>query len=433
MIAVGRMFLKNCRVVDGTGVPAFEGVTLVVDRESGEIVYLGPEGARLSPDAGPEDEVIDLTGYTVLAGLHNLHTHLGLKLPFTPYKVDPFSPGYWTMLCYRRAAEGLKCGVTTMRCVGDPHGADIAVRNAINKMMLWGPRLVVAGGILLAHGGHGHNSVGSIECSGVAQFREATRNQIKYGADFIKICLTGGLGTPGEGFTDKQMTDDEVSAVVDVAHMAGKKVVAHAGGDKPIQDAVRLGVDCIEHGYVLSEETAEKMAEAGTWLVPTLAVTHAFDYLEAHGSPAYQVEKAREGAKTHKLGISRAIAAGVTIGLGTDLLPSDPIGGTNATVRELELLVEAGMTPLQAIRAGTLNSAVICGVDDVTGSIAVGKQGDIIAVKGKPDERISDMRNLAFVAKGGHIVWSKVPGSEQEPFHVLPAGMEVGGGTFCKW
>lgn len=430
---MGRMFLRNCRVVDGTGSLALEGVTVVVDRESGSIVYLDFAESAAAPSAGPEDENIDLAGYTVLPGLFNLHTHLNLRLPFTPFKVDPFSAGYWTLLCYRRAVEGLRCGVTTMRCTGGPHGADIAVRDAINKMMLWGPRLVVAGSILLAHGGHGHNSVGSIECSGIAQFREASRNEIKSGADLIKICLTGGLGTPGEGFTDKQMTDDEVSAVVEVAHMAGKKVASHTGGDKPIQDAVRLGVDCIEHGYVISEETAEKMADAGTWLVPTLTVTHAFSYLEAHGSPQYQIEKARAAARTHKQGVSRAIAAGVRIGVGTDLLPSDPIDGTNATVRELELLVEAGMTPLQAISAGTHNAALVCGIADVTGSLVVGKQGDIIAVKGRPDERISDMRNLAFVAKAGHVVWSKVPGSEQEPFHILPAGEEADGGTFRKW
>ena len=210
-------------------------------------------------------------------------------------------------------------------------------------------------------------------------------------------------------------------------------MAAHAGGDKPVQECVRLGVDCIEHGYVLSQATVELMAEAGTYLVPTLAVTHAFDYLEAHGSPAFQVEKAREAARFHKDSITRAIKAGVKIAVGTDLLPSDPLDGTNATVREVELLVEAGMTPLEAIKAATLNSAELCQVDHITGSLVAGKQADLIAVKGAPDREISDLRNLALVVKDGHIARSEVPGHETQPFGILPPGVPVEGGTFKVW
>lgn len=431
--SAGRMFLKNCRVVDGTGNPATEGVLIVIDRSSGNLIYIGREETENTPLPGQYDEVLDLNGYTVLPGLFNVHTHLGLKLPFTSYRLDPYTKSYWALICYRRAVEALMCGVTSLRCPGGPHGADISVRNAIDKMMLWGPRLIVAGRLMLAHGGHGYNSVGTVECSGVAQFREAARTQLREGADFAKICLSGGLGTPGEGFTDKQMTDDEVEAVVAVAHMSGKRVAAHVGGDKPIQDAIRLGVDCIEHGYVLSEETAEIMAEAGTYLVPTLAVTHAFSYLEAHGSPSYHLDKVREASHFHKDSITRAIRAGVNIAVGTDLLPSDPLDGTNATVREIELLVEAGMTPLEAIRAGTLTSAELCQVSDVTGSLVLGKQGDLIAVRGKPDKSISDLRNLMLVLKAGHLVFSKVPGCEVESFRILPAGFDIQGGTFKSW
>lgn len=428
-----RLFLNNCRLVDGTGSPAVESATVVVDLPSGRISYAGKQDSPQAPSPHDSDKVINLKGHTVLPGLFNVHTHLGLKLPFTPYKLDPYTEGYWALICYRRAVEALLWGATTLRCPGGPHGADIAVRNAINKIMIWGPRLVVAGGILLAHGGHGHNSVGTIECSGIAQFREAARVQLREGADFIKICLTGGLGTPGESFTDKQMTDDEVTAVVEVAHMSGKRVAAHAGGDKPVQECVRLGVDCIEHGYVLSKATVELMAEMGTYLVPTLAVTHAFDYLEAHGSPAFQVEKAREASRFHRDSITRAIEAGVKIAVGTDLLPSDPLDGTNATVREVELLVEAGMKPLEAIKAATLNSAELCQVDHVTGSVVEGKQADLIVVKGEPDQDISSLRNLAMVVKDGHIAMSKVPGHETQAFGILPPGIPVEGGTFRVW
>lgn len=429
----GEMVLENCRLVDGTGSPAMEDMVITIDRSSGNIVRVDSTESVGEFLLSSGDDVFDLEGYTVMPGLFNVHSHLGLTLPFTPYRVDPYPPTYWALICYRRAVEALVCGVTSLRCPGGPHGADISVRNAIDKMMLWGPRLIVAGELLLAHGGHGYNSVGSIECSGVAQFREAARIQLRQGADFIKICLSGGLGTPGEGFRDKQMTDDEIQAVVEVAHMSGKRVAAHVGGDKAIRDAVRLGVDCIEHGYVLSEETARIMADAGTYLVPTLAVTHAFDYLERHGSPSYHVDKAREASHFHLDSIRGAIAAGVKIAVGTDLLPSDPLDGTNATVRELELLVEAGMTCLQAIRAATLSSAELCQVDHITGSLAEGKQGDLIVVGGEPDKSISDMRNLVMVVKGGHIVWSNLAGHEVRCVGVLPTGIDIGGGTFCDW
>ncbi len=430
---MGYIIFRNCRVVDGTGAPAIDDAALVVDRVGGGIVFVGPE-AKWSQSARERRGLeLDLQGNTVVPGLFNCHTHLALELPFTPYKADPHTPGYWAAISYRRALEALASGTTSARCVGGPYGVDLAIRNAINNHMLWGPRLIVAGGLLIAHGGHGYNSVGAIQCSGVAQFREAARNQIKEGADLIKICLSGGLGTPGEGFSDKQMTNDEVVAVTEVAHMAGKKVASHTGGDKPIQDAVRLGVDCIEHGYVIEAETARIMADAGTWFVPTLAVTHAFGYLEAHGSPAYHVNKAREAAKYHLEGVARTVKEGVRIAVGTDLLPSDPLDGTNATVREMELLVEAGMTPLEAITAATLNSAMLCGVHDVTGSLTLSKQADLLVVEGKPDQHISDMRRLLAVAKAGSFVWSKIPGDEQEPYSKLPHGLTFDGGTFRRW
>lgn len=229
------------------------------------------------------------------------------------------------------------------------------------------------------------------------------------------------------------MTDEEIEAVVDVAHGAGRRVAAHLGGDKPIQEFVKLGGDSVEHAYHMEEETAWLMKEKGTFLVPTLSVTNCHDYLVGHGSPEFQVRKLDETGEAHSQSIGNAIRAGVTICVGTDLLPSDPIAGTNATVREMELLVKAGLTPMQAIKAATSNSAKLTDTIGFTGTLEAGKEGDFIAVKGKPDQNISDIRNLELVAKGCRLVRSDVPGLKLRRYSTVAPGMDLGGGTYLKW
>ena len=424
-------YLKNCRMVDGTAAPAIENAIVVYDSATELITYAGPaEGA---PDISVADEVLDCCGYTVLPGLFNVHAHMNLIMPFLPYRVDQHPAAYCSLMVYRRAIEALQCGVTSIRCMADRHYADIAVRNAINKKMLWGPNMVTCGNMMIAHNGHSNHNPHSVECTGYDEFLKQSRLMLKAGADFLKICLTGGMSGSSEGFRDKQMTDNEVRAVVEAAHMAGKKVAVHIGGDKPIQDAIRLGIDSIEHAYIMSDETAQMLKEADRWLVPTLSVTRTFDYLTSHGAPDYQVNKLREAADLHEESIKRAIKRDVKIAVGTDLLPSDPVYGTNATVYEIEMLVKAGMTPLKAINAATGNSAELCGLSGKTGTLVAGKLADIIIVEGKPDEDIHAMRNLKFVAKSGSLVWSKLSGYERQVLQAVPPTTECGGGTYRKW
>jgi len=430
---MAKAFLTNCRVVDGTTAPAVEAALVVYDVKTGLLVYVGQADSVAAPKPASEDEVVDCCGFTVMPGLFNVHTHLNLVMPFLPYRVDQYSAGYCALMAYRRSIEAMQCGITSIRCVGDRHMADVAVRNAINKKMLWGPNLVACGNMIIAHNGHSNHNPHSVECSGVAQFRETSRLMLKEGADFLKICLTGGFSGSNEGFADKQMTDDEVQAVVEIAHMAGKKVAVHIGGDKPIQDALRLGIDSIEHAYIMSDETADMLKSLDRWLVPTLSVTRAFDYLLSHGAPEYQVRKAREAAHVHMESIQRAIQRDVKIAVGTDLLPSDPIEGTNATVYEAECLVAAGMTPLKVINAATGNAAALCGIDKLTGTLVAGKLADITVVEGKPDEDIHALRNLKMVTKSGSLVWSKIPGKEKQVLQAVFPTTECGGGTFAKW
>lgn len=428
---MAKTFLKNCRMLDGTTAPAVEDAVVVYDSGTELLEYAGP--AAGAPEAAAGDEVVDCKGYTVMPGLFNVHAHMNLVMPFLPYRVDQYPAGYCALMVYRRAIEAMQCGVTSIRCVADRHFADIAVRNAINKKMLWGPNLVACGMMMIAHNGHSNHNPHSVELSGYDEFLRESRMMIKAGADFLKICLTGGMSSAGEGFRDKQMTDDEVRAVVEVAHMSNRKVAVHIGGDKPIQDAIRLGIDSIEHAYIMSDETADMLKEADRWLVPTLSVTRAFDYLAAHGAPSYQVEKLRDAANYHEDSIRRAIVRDVKIAVGTDLLPSDPVDGTNATVYEMECLVHAGMTPIKAINAATGNAAELCGIHNKTGTLTAGKLADVIVVEGKPDQNIRDMRNLRMVAKSGSLVWSKIPGYERQVLQAVLPTTECGGGTFKKW
>ena len=230
-----------------------------------------------------------------------------------------------------------------------------------------------------------------------------------------------------------QMTEEETRAVTNVASEYGKYVAGHIGNDRAIRTAVKAGVKSIEHGYLLNPETAEIMARAGVWLVPTLAVSASCDYLEKHNNPPYHIAKIRAIGKQHMQSAGNAIKAGVKIAVGTDLLPSDPLDGTNATFREVELLVDAGMTNLEAIRAATLSSAQLCGVDHITGTLEADKEADIIAVEGKPDEIIADLRNLSMVVKGGALVRSDIAGDHRPRFSPMPFGEIPGGASFINW
>lgn len=421
-----RTFFLNGRVVDGTAAPALDPATLIVDGNT--IAYCGAPESAPQPAAG--DRVVDLAGKTLVPGLFNVHVHLALRLPFPERRYDQFNVGYRALLMYRRAIEAITTGTTTLRCVGEAHFTDMDVRNAINKGVLAGPRILCAGAALIATGGHGHNSMSCVEADGVAGFLAAARAQLRAGADLIKICLTGGIGTPGEKPADKQMRDEEVAAVVEVAHAAHKIVASHTGGDQPVKDAVRLGVDCIEHGYQFGEEAAAMMAEAGTYLVPTLCVTQELDYMRRHGVQEWMLSKAKAAADEHIASIRRAVAAGVTIGNGTDLLPSDPVDGTVATIREVEILTETGLTPLEAIRAATYNSAKICGVEQITGTLAAGKEADLLVIDGKPDLTIRDLRAIKLVMRGGQVFRSELAGIT-DPGLSMP-GVALADGTFAK-
>jgi imidazolonepropionase-like amidohydrolase len=429
------MILRHLRLVDGSGAAAVEDAALVFspgtsERQEGRIEYAGPASA-LAP--GIEGLILDLEGYTVLPGLFNVHVHLDLELPYLNYYVDKFGDAYRTLVAYRRAAEALWCGVTTLRNVGGAGDFDIALRNAVNRGMLTAPRIVACGSGIAPHGGHGSTVPGVVQCSGKTEFVKAIRANISRGVDQIKLLYTGGIAGAVEGLNDKQITDEELAVCFEAAHGARKKVTAHLSYDEAIALSVELGIDCVEHGYEMKEATARMMADRGVWLVPTLCVSNSRDFLKAHGSPDYVLDKLDRAAETHRRSIAGAIAAGVPICTGTDLLPSDPLDGTTAMVRELELLVDAGMTPPEAITAATANSAKLCDLQDRTGTLREGLAADLILVKGKPDKRIADLRNLVLVAKSGRVLRSELPEYPVNWWEKIAGPGKLGGGSFILW
>lgn len=423
-----RTFFTNCRLIDGTGQSAVETATVVVNESA--IEWCGATDEGNAPTPQPTDQVVDLAGKTMMPGLFNTHVHLALRLPFPERRIDQFDRGYRVMLVYRRALEAIYSGTTSIRAVGEAYFADIDVRNAINKGILPGPRLQSAGHALIATGGHGHNSMGCLEADGVEGFRRAAREQLRAGADLVKICLTGGIGTPGEKPADKQMADDEVRAVVEVAQSANKLVASHTGGIGPIKDCVRLGIGSIEHVYEFDDEAAAMMAEAGTFLNPTLCVTQELDYMRRHGVQEWMLSKAKAAAAIHRESIQRAVSVGVTLCTGTDLLPSDPVDGTVATIREVELLTEMGLSALDAIKAATHNSAKLCGVLSETGTISAGKEADLLVIDGHPDQTSKDLRRIQLVMRGGAIFRNDLP-NLTAPGLSLP-GVALADGTFAQ-
>lgn len=387
------LILENCHAVDVANSTVEENVEISVEegRISGIAKVHDSGGARL-----------DLEGSFVLPGLFNMHNNLSLVFPFKNTDLSE-SSAITALRCFRRASDALEAGVTTLRTVGEQNRADIYLRKMINDGWVRGPRLFVAGKGLSAVGGHG-SDFGQHELSGAEEFRKAARHELSLGADHLKIFITGGIAKREEEFEDSQMTRSEMEAVASVARSRGKYVCAHAGGSAPIMVAVEAGVKCFEHGYVLSREAARAIKESGGYLDPTLSVTRSPEWMREHGFEQWTIEKAVSAGETHLQSIKNAISEGVKILNGTDMPAGDLNRGVNATVRELEFLVDSGLSAIGALRAATVNAAELCGVRDKLGQVKENYLADLIAVPSNPISDIKALEKIMFVMKGGEVI-----------------------------
>jgi len=401
--------LKAARMFDGKGDRAVSPGLVVV--ENGKIAQVGgtaPAGA----------ETIDLGDATLLPGLIDAHTHITYEFSMDSYQSEfherRTTPAEKAFEAGAIARTTLLAGFTTVRNVGASEWVDIGLRNAINRGLTDGPRMLTAGKALSATGGHCDETNGLAPGAvpaepgprdGIAnspdEFRQAVRVMLKYGADVIKICATGGVMSLGDDVDTSQLTQEELNAAVDETHALHRRAAAHAHGNEGARRAVLAGIDSIEHGSFLKDDTLDLMKQRGTYLIPTLiAPTFLVEgFQNGMKAPDRVKEKANAAEQSVYTMFRHAVEKGVRIGFGTDagVYPH----GQNA--REFELMVKNGASPALALRAATSVDAELLGVADRLGSLEQGKLADVVAVPGDPFADIATMRKVFFVMKDGKV------------------------------
>jgi len=359
------------------------------------------------------DKEIDLRGMTVLPGLIDVHTHLTMDTNFDPYHELSTSVAKSALIGARNAKVTLEAGFTTVRNVGADGYADVDLRDAINEGLVEGPHMQVSGPALGITGGHCDDNLLPFEfhqtadgvADGVEAVQHKVRETIKYGADLIKVCATGGVLSKGDDPQASQYTLEELKAIVADAHRLGRKVAAHAHGAQGILWATEAGIDSIEHGSYMNDEDIAAMKEHGNYFVPT---AYLIDWMQQYGNlPAFYKQKMKDVSAVEKANAKKAIAAGVKVALGTDAAVYPH--GLNA--HELDVYVnQFGMTPLAALQTATLNAADLMNWTNHVGSLEQGKWADIIAVNGDPLTDIRLLQNVQFVMKSG-VVYKNASGT----------------------
>jgi len=387
---VARTLLKGGTIIDGSGGTPLRNAS--IEFEDGKITLVGTAADFGLRGAGAT--VIDVTGMSVLPGFVNCHEHLDLHYSYGSWEHrSSQSSYYWTSRAARNALIALCEGVTTVRDVGSMGGSNLEVKRAIADGMLHGPRVLASGLAICTTGGHGVEI--SIEADGVDAVRKATRRILRAGADLIKLMASGGfIVSHGDDPMSPQFTVEEMRAAVDEAHSAARATTAHCHPPLGIQRAVEAGVDCIEHGALLDQRSAELMAKKGTYLVPTIGETIVLaERGETLGKPDWLIAKCKAESESRMQSFRYAVDAGVKIAVGTDTCDS--------VAEEVELMVRGGMTPMQGIVAATRTGAELAGLAAQTGTLARGKWADIVVVDGDPLADVKALSRIKQVFKEG--------------------------------
>ncbi|MDQ3930340.1 MAG: amidohydrolase family protein [Chloroflexota bacterium] len=399
---MNNLTLTNARLIDGTGSQPRNNTTIIV--RSGRIEAVR-EGAEQAGEGGVE--VIDVGGRTVLPGLINAHCHITMNAG-----ADPFAYTRGTSLptlvlhSLKRCQLMLEAGITTARDLGGYEYIEMALRDAFASGDWPGPRLLCAGKVLTMTGGHGW-PIG-MEVDGPDEVRKGARENLKHGADCLKIMATGGVLTPGVEPGAQQLGEDEIRAGVEEAHKVGKLAATHAQGTEGIKAALRAGIDTVEHGIFLDDEAIQIMVERGVVFVPTLAAPYQIvDAGEEKGIPAYALEKSRRVMQAHFRSFEWAVSAGVTIAAGND--GGTPFNPSHDLVTELRLMTEHGLNTQGALKAATWGSAKALGLSEEIGTVQAGKWADLLVLDegADPVVDISSLSLVWMVVKQGKVVVRK--------------------------
>ncbi|MGE5842058.1 MAG: amidohydrolase family protein [Deltaproteobacteria bacterium] len=390
------IILRDARVIDGCGGAPASGFVVI---ENSQIVKVGKGPG---PSKKKDLEVIDLDGRCLLPGMIDCHVHLcidGSADPMQSLQKDP--PALIALKAARNAQRSVLAGVTTVRDLGCVNGISGALRDAINLGVATGSRVVTTNQAICMTGGHGWQF--SRQADGPDDVRRAVREQIRAGADAIKMIATGGVMTQGVEPGSPQFTLEELRAGAEEAHKAGRKITTHAQGNEGIKNSLRAGFDAIEHGIFLDDEAIALFLEKRVTLVPTLSAPfNIMQKGEKSGIPAHIIEKTQGVKDTHLASVRKAHRAGITIASGTDAGTPFNLHGDN--LKELELLVGIGLSPMEAIVSATRVAAEALGLGSRIGTLQPGKLADLIVVEGDPLKDIAVLQRrdkMVVVMKDG--------------------------------